>query len=141
MRGCYIHPDTGEIDSVFSFPNSPDIKFDESRITVLEISEEIDFNWFYDFESKQFIQKGERPSASHKWDVNTHTWILDIQALWKNIRQQRDLLLAQSDWTDTVSAQSRLPLSVFTEWAIYRQALRDITKQLDPANISWPNKP
>ena len=26
-------------------------------------------------------------------------------------------------------------------WRTYRQALRDITKQSDPSNLTWPNKP
>jgi len=27
-----------------------------------------------------------------------------------------------------------------TAWATYRQALRDITTQADPFNITWPNQ-
>lgn len=27
------------------------------------------------------------------------------------------------------------------QWLIYRQALRDITNQVDPDNIIWPVKP
>jgi hypothetical protein len=26
-------------------------------------------------------------------------------------------------------------------WRNYRQALRDITKQSDPSNLTWPTKP
>jgi hypothetical protein len=29
----------------------------------------------------------------------------------------------------------------FQSWAAYREALRDITDQEDPANINWPSRP
>ena len=37
---------------------------------------------------------------------------------------------APSSYTDKLDA-----------WKTYRQALRDITKQSDPDNITWPTKP
>lgn len=50
-------------------------------------------------------------------------------------RRRRDQLLAASDWTQLPDS----PLSVDdrTEWAIYRQALRD----LDMDGTSWPLSP
>jgi hypothetical protein len=54
---------------------------------------------------------------------------------------QRFFLLQASDWTDTVSAQSRLGPR-YEEWQTYRQALRDITEQSGyPSNITWPTPP
>jgi hypothetical protein len=32
-------------------------------------------------------------------------------------------------------------ISTKESWAIYRQALRDITNQADPFNITWPTPP
>jgi len=54
------------------------------------------------------------------------------------LRQRRDQLLTESDWT-----QSRdVTLSNDTEWAAYRQALRDLPANTeDPANPVWPTKP
>jgi hypothetical protein len=51
----------------------------------------------------------------------------------------RDGLLAQSDWTQVADA----PVDV-AAWAIYRQALRDITDHANWPNLNdadWPTKP
>lgn len=50
-------------------------------------------------------------------------------------RQRRDQLLAASDWTQL--PDSPLSEDDRTEWAIYRQALRDLDKDGD----SWPLAP
>ena len=57
---------------------------------------------------------------------------------WKNLRTIRNRLLAETDWT-----QSRdVTLPNDSEWATYRQALRDLpTNTIDPANPVWPTKP
>jgi len=51
-------------------------------------------------------------------------------------RAKRDRLLVDTDWR----ASSDLTLS--TEWATYRQALRDVPGQSGfPQTITWPTKP
>lgn len=58
-------------------------------------------------------------------------------ALWQMVRIERNGLLAACDWT-------QLPDSTISNaeaWAEYRQALRDITTQTDPTNITWPVAP
>jgi hypothetical protein len=52
---------------------------------------------------------------------------------WQVIRNQRNQLLKDSDWTQLADAP--VDKSV---WATYRQSLRDITQQSDPFNIVWP---
>ena len=59
----------------------------------------------------------------------------NITARWASIRDERDSLISQTDWR----ASSDLTLS--DEWKNYRQALRDITTQSDPYNITWPTPP
>ena len=59
----------------------------------------------------------------------------------KKLRQQRDALLVETDWT-----QNRdVTLSNDAEWKTYRQALRDITSQTPSddalSNITFPTKP
>jgi hypothetical protein len=55
-----------------------------------------------------------------------------------NIRTQRNLKLAESDWTQGKD----IPDSISTPWATYRQALRDITQQSSfPQTVSWPEVP
>lgn len=55
---------------------------------------------------------------------------------WKTIREQRNKKLSECDWTQVADA----PVNAL-QWAIYRQALRDVTLQTDPFNISWPVSP
>lgn len=53
---------------------------------------------------------------------------------------QRNALLAQSDWTQL--QDSPFSSSEKSEWAVYRQALRDITLQPTfPEGIAWPAAP
>ena len=56
-----------------------------------------------------------------------------------NLRQQRDQLLAETDW------MGNSDVTMSADWKTYRQALRDITKTT-PADdalskITWPTKP
>ncbi|MFK4442044.1 hypothetical protein ABH944_002489 [Caballeronia udeis] len=53
-------------------------------------------------------------------------------------RERRDALIAQTDWTQ---AQD-IPDAVKAKYAVYRQALRDITSQAGfPKSIDWPLLP
>lgn len=53
------------------------------------------------------------------------------------VREQRNRLLAESDWTQVSDA----PVDK-TAWATYRQGLRDITAQAGfPWEVTWPTKP
>ena len=59
-----------------------------------------------------------------------------VEAQWTVIRAERNAKLVASDWTQVADA----PVDA-TQWATYRQALRDITAQPDPFNILWPEVP
>ena len=52
---------------------------------------------------------------------------------WTVIRQQRNHLLSESDWTQLADSPADKD-----KWAVYRQELRDITIQEDPFSIIWP---
>lgn len=57
----------------------------------------------------------------------------------EQVRQQRDTLLYQCDWTMLPDAP---PEVVKADWEVYRQALRDVTNQPGfPANVVWPTAP
>lgn len=61
----------------------------------------------------------------------------DTDFLWSLARAKRDLMLEQSDWTQIPDA----PVDQ-QAWAIYRQKLRDITKDFsDPRQITYPVPP
>lgn len=58
------------------------------------------------------------------------------------VREQRSNLLTQSDWTDTLSAKSRLGDDLYNAWQTYRQALRDIPLQQGfPFDVIFPTPP
>jgi len=60
------------------------------------------------------------------------------EAKAKGIREQRDLLLDESDFAVLPDA----PVTDVEEWKTYRQALRDIPQQPDfPTEVTWPEKP
>ena len=58
-----------------------------------------------------------------------------LETAWARVRYDRDACIALTDvWA--------MPDRTMTEQQIaYRQALRDITNQSDPNDITWPTKP
>ena len=59
------------------------------------------------------------------------------------IRAKRDSLLVACDWTDTLSAKTRLGDAKYNEWQVYRQALRDMPEKgcTDLDNPTWSTIP
>ena len=95
------------------------------------------------FDAKtQKITEGDPVLDSGKWKQN---WIvtsltsdeitINNNNQWSSVRGVRDELLAECDWR----ACSDRTMS--EDWKTYRQALRDITTQSDPYNITWPTIP
>ena len=76
---------------------------------------------------KVYTVKVESTTSDEQTDLTNQQWV--------NVRSERDLKLQETDWR----ASSDLTLS--DDWKTYRQALRDITTQSDPFNITWPTKP
>ena len=58
---------------------------------------------------------------------------------WLEVRELRDNLLSQSDWTQF--QDSPITGSLLTDWQTYRQSLRDITSQTNPFSLTWPVRP
>lgn len=72
-----------------------------------------------------------------EWDAKDAEWAAGANdRAAAQVREERDAKLAATDWR----ASSDLTLS--TEWANYRQALRDIPSQAGfPNTITWPTEP
>ena len=62
---------------------------------------------------------------------------LRLEIKWSEIRELRNQLLSECDWTQLTDVSE----SIKTSYQSYRQNLRDITSQSDPFNIVWPEKP
>jgi len=68
--------------------------------------------------------------------------ILDerTEAMWRGIRHERSEILSQSDYMVIKAYETGTTLD--SEWAAYRQALRDLPSTSDdPSSIVWPTKP
>jgi hypothetical protein len=60
----------------------------------------------------------------------------DLAVAEKNIREQRNELLSQTDWTQLSDS------SVASTWTTYRQELRDVPAQEGfPYSVTWPTEP
>tara|TARA_R100001129_G_scaffold180442_1_gene158477 strand:- start:57 stop:401 length:345 start_codon:yes stop_codon:yes gene_type:complete len=60
--------------------------------------------------------------------------------LLEELRQKRNRLLADSDWTQVTDSQ--LSDEKKTEWAAYRQKLRQLpATEKDVSNPTWPEQP
>lgn len=79
------------------------------------------------------------PSSHHIFNYTTKRWEdpRTDDTEWPLVRARRNDMLSASDWTQLPD----VPLNTKEAWAVYRQALRDVTEQLDPFNIVWPVAP
>ena len=59
-----------------------------------------------------------------------------IENQWFIVRQTRNELLAECDWTQLAD----IPSETKAIWSEYRQSLRDITSQTNPFSITWTVK-
>jgi hypothetical protein len=85
----------------------------------------------------------ERPTKEQV--LNKAQELYDGEAM-KRLRIHRKILMSESDWTQ--GADSPLSDEKKTEWATYRQALRDLPSTASPeldgpfiSNVDWPTEP
>ena len=100
-----------------------------------------------------FYQSGHIEGSSYhlKWDVSKKEVVTDDDAKtawelaqeWKQIRQERNRLLSESDWTQ--GGDSPLTTQKKSDWAKYRTSLRtlpeDQSSKTKYSDITWPTKP
>lgn len=100
-------------------------------------------------DSTQYIVNGYivslplKPNQYCAFNYITYQWV-DLrtpETQWPIVRSERNIKLQNSDWTDTASAPERLGQELYNQWQTYRQALRDVTNQSDPFDITWPTPP
>lgn len=101
-------------------------------------------DYYHDFNTNSPVLKPENPNPSEykEFDYVTKQWKIQANTIttemkWNDVRSARTFLIAKTDWTQLPD----VPLATKEAWATYRQALRDITTQSDPFNITWPTKP
>ena len=95
-------------------------------------------------DSAYYIENGSpvamppKPDEYSVFNYSTKSWVADINIATGDALAKRQKLLVRSDWTQMPDVQ----LQNKTEWATYRQELRDITDQPGyPFNVIWPTQP
>jgi hypothetical protein len=89
------------------------------------------------WESIKFPEGYEKP-PKEEFEAKLQE-LMAAQSL-KELRQERNRLLVECDWTQLPNVP--LPGAKKYEWETYRQALRDITQTTeDPRNPVWPTQP
>lgn len=89
---------------------------------------------------QQFVVEGDEVVQYEQIREKTQEELnLELENQWTNIREERNKLLYECDWTQLTD--SPLTPEQKIAWSLYRQSLRDITLQQDPFNIVWPTKP
>ena len=128
---------TGEIVKVCTCIES-DIPLQYDLTIEAYIEGNYDYNKYY-IQNNKPILISDAPSQYHKFNYDTKQWVDPRTNItqWAIIKDQRNQLLAASDWTQLPDVS----LDTKSNWATYRQALRDITTQEDPFNIIWPIAP
>lgn len=85
------------------------------------------------------VNKPVKPNEYFVFNYDTKQWVdpRTNQTEWVVVRNKREKLLLASDWTQLPDVE----ITNKSSWATYRQALRNITTQSDPFNITWPTPP
>lgn len=68
-------------------------------------------------------------------DLSSEDVSTKYQLKSSEIRDARDRMIAATDWTQSPD----VPQAIKSQWALYRQALRDVPQQAEfPFNVVWP---
>lgn len=103
-----------------------------------------------DITSTQKLEQNESPTLVDgswviQWNVLDKTaeeLAADVEVQARSVRSERDAKLVASDWMVIKSAETGVALA--TEWATYRQSLRDITTHESFPTLEesdWPVAP
>lgn len=124
-----IHDADGNIISSGSMSEEVDQRINPDHTQVLtDFPADIE-NYRYDLSTRSIVEISQSILTQRK-----------AEEAWSILRLNRASLLTGSDWTQMPDS----PLSDVKkeEWAIYRQALRDLpSSTTDPSNPTWPDKP
>ena len=127
--------------------NLPAEGLDENGYTVVhvdfQISERSVWMKTHYWDGSTWQTREAPPNDYCRWDATTSTWTWDNADVMKEVRGRRNSILRGTDWTQM--SDSPLEESKKTEWATYRQSLRDLpANQPSPQSLEavvWPTKP
>ena len=123
-----------EVQRGFCMDGHEQYQCDHEHLLLIEETRELVY-----YDSGKVIEMPPSPGEYYFFDYDIKEWVEDTDPArrWADIRQRRDYLLSNSDWTQLPD----VPESVKVRWSEYRQQLRDITLQPDPFNLVWPEEP
>ena len=137
MRKFVICNSSGTVVREYTGQEPPDIAPDQTMHEVaLGSVDSFSLYWGGD----KFLPIPPRPDGFYTFDTSIAKWVPDITAASEAAVATRNHLLVASDW----SALPDVPMTPEkrSEWAAYRQALRDITDQPGyPLEVVWPVQP
>ena len=156
-----VNTETGEIENISTVPGG---QIPEEGLISGELNKERVYLYTKDWGGYDLLQimeeyyraggewvhRGPRTTKYHEWNSSNSSWEQNWNSFLVDIRKERNRRLAASDWTQF--ADSPLADSKKTEWANYRQQLRDLpANNPDPEwvdgdntklpDITWPTKP
>ena len=138
--------DNGEVQHVVSPGSDSDYVEGEIYNGLLAVAVAIDTDPQELMQTKYYINNewhSRKPRSSSWQDWDGTSWVFNPVRFATHVRLVRDNLLGVSDWTQI--PDSPLTTAKRAEWAIYRQALRDIPEDYSSAtsldDVVWPTKP
>ena len=148
VYGLAIVNSEGHIDSFYvpggTFEDEGPWEHDKTK-TVVHVTTQ--FSDMHEFVKLKYYKDGvwksrsEAPGSYYDW--KSEAWVLNSEALWKEIRQDRNQRLYECDWTQL--DDNKLSLSKKGEWTEYRQALREVpTNNSGVTHVNevvWPDQP
>ena len=82
-------------------------------------------------------------------EINNKISELDSAEAMRLLREERDILLSETDWV--VARSTETGVAIPNDWKVYRQALRDLPASsspqldsyydLDLTSVTWPTNP
>lgn len=88
------------------------------------------------------IELPTKPSENHYFDYSIKQWVFNFELADSKAKYTRDRLLAEGPDRISPVWWSSMTNEEQQAWTFYRQALLDITNQVDyPEFIVWPIKP
>lgn len=138
MRYAIFDRTIGRINKVVQCtPEDVALQLGTNEAAIL-FTEGLDTEYYID-STDTIIKIAAKPSEYCVFDYATKQWVdpRTAETEWPVVRAERTRRLEASDWTQLPD----VPIPTKEAWAVYRQALRDVTDQPDPFNIVWPTAP
>ena len=138
--------DSGEVQHVVSSGADNDYVDGQTydQLIAVQVASDADIHTLIQSQYRHNGQWHTREARTTQWqDWIDYAWVFNSERFWIHVRQERDLKLAQSDWTQL--ADVVFNAGVKTAWVTYRTALRNVpannSEVTDIADIVWPVSP